>query len=194
MSRPRLTAVTGGIGSGKSVVSRVLRVMGYDVYDCDREARRLMDGDDAIKSRIASEISADAICADGSIDRQRLAAIVFADAAMLGRLNGMVHAAVRDDLAVWAARHVGGDRLFVETAILYQSGIDAMVDDVWEVDAPEDVRVERVMARNSCMRREVLDRIRAQRFTPAHRHPSVTVLVNDGREALLPQIAALLQA
>ena len=75
----RLIAIAGGIGSGKSVVSRILRAMGNKVYDCDTEARRLMDNDENIKCRIKECIAPEVILADRSIDRRRLAAIVFAD-------------------------------------------------------------------------------------------------------------------
>lgn len=85
-----LIAITGGIGSGKSVVSEVLRLKGYKVLDSDIHARRIMDADAGIKARIAGEICCEAIV-DGNIDRRRLAAAVFFDAGLLGRLNAIVH-------------------------------------------------------------------------------------------------------
>ena len=93
-------AICGGIGSGKSIVSRILTVLGFDVYDCDREAKRLMDADDAIKDAIAREIAGECIV-DGTIDRPRLAGIVFSDSVKLEALNAIVHAAVRRHLAAW---------------------------------------------------------------------------------------------
>ena len=81
---PLLIAVTGGIGSGKSVVCRVLRTLGYPVFDCDSEARAIMDSDRTIHGRLCSAISADVV-RDGVIDRRMLASIVFADAAKLDR-------------------------------------------------------------------------------------------------------------
>lgn len=193
-SRP-LIAITGGIGSGKSVVSKILRVLGYTVYDCDSRARFLMDGDPVIKRRIAAEVSAEAIVGD-SIDRQRLAAAVFADEALLERLNTIVHGAVRDDLKAYcAAASVGDSRspIFVETAILYQSGLDRMVDTVWEVTAPRDLRIERVITRSGLTAAQVEARITSQEsYRPQSLHPRVNLIVNDGFTPLLPQLESLL--
>lgn len=188
-----LTAITGGIGSGKSVVSRILAAMGFKVYDCDREAKRLMDVNAAIKTALCHEIHPDCVDSDGRIDRCRLSEIVFRDAAALERLNRIVHAAVRADLSEWCGQNSGQNRLFVETAILYQSGLDAMVDNVWAVEAPLDLRIERVMARNSLSREQVLARITSQdSYIPPTTHPSVISLINDGYYPILPQIEELL--
>lgn len=188
-----LIAIVGGIGSGKSVVSRIVSVMGYEVYDCDTRAKRLMDSSDDIKGRIRCEIHPGCV-ADGKIDRKHLAEIVFADEEALRRLNTIVHSAVREDLRCWVEQCGENNTVFVETAILYQSGLDKMVDAVWEIDAPLDLRIERVMARNSVSREEVLARISSQdSFVPTALHPSVTHIVNDNDQPILPQIERLLE-
>lgn len=185
----RLIAVAGGIGSGKSVVCRMLSAMGYDVYDCDSRAKSIMDHDERIKRVISEEICKEAL-ADGVIDRKRLADAVFADERLLAKLNETVHSAVREDIALWSEHR---DTAFVETAILYQSGLDAMVSQVWNVTAPETVRVERVMARNGCDMVSVRQRIRVQDgYVPDRIHPEVFEIVNDGISPLLPRIEELL--
>lgn len=191
----RVIAITGGIGSGKSVVSRIIRVLGYPVYDCDSEARRIMDNDPAISRRIAEEISSDTINADGSIDRRRLADIVFADRQALDCLNTIVHAAVRRHLQEWIdAMHTTMPLCFVETAIPYQSHIDTMVDEIWEVDAPEEIRIARVMNRNGISRTEVEHRIASQRHVPDRIHPRTRHIDNSPSTPLLPQLLKLLPA
>lgn len=188
-----LVAIAGGIGCGKSVVSRIVETLGHEVYDCDRRAAAIMDEDAGLRRMIAEKVHPGSLAADGSIDRKRLSEIVFGDYEALQRLNAIVHAAVRDDLALWASRR-SGKLLFVETAILYQSGIDRMVDAVWQVDAPVDLRIERVMARNGVSREEVMARMASQdRYVADRIHPSTFLIVNDGVEALLPQIEALLK-
>lgn len=188
----RLIAIAGGIGSGKSIVSQILRVMRFKVYDCDTEARALMDHDEEIKSRIGRMIAADVILADRTIDRRRLAEIVFADEMMLATINGIVHEAVREDIMRWKQANAGERLLWVESAIIYESGIDRMVDEVWEVTAPVDLRVERVMARNSMSRDQVMERIEAQSRTDFEPHPCLKTIVNDGIDPVLPQVLRLL--
>lgn len=192
MTLPRLTAITGGIGAGKSVVSRALRVMGYEVFDCDSEAKLIMDSDDAIKLRLISDISPAAVLSDGTIDRRHISSIVFSDPVKLAALNAIVHEAVRRRISDWQQEPHRSGRLFVETAILYQSGLDAMVDDVWEVIAPQEIRILRVIARNNCDRQTVIDRIKSQTFLPDKPHPAVHLIDNDGFEPIIPQILALL--
>lgn len=188
MKRPVIIAVTGGIGSGKSVVSRILRSMGYPVYDCDSRARYLQDADPEMRRRIASEITSDALNADGSLNRQALARCVFADADKLSALNRIVHAAVAEDLVaqIEAETIRGAELIFVETAILYESGFDRFVDEIWEVSAPEELRVARVMARNNISAEEVRARIAAQ--APAAVNSNHHIIINDGETPLLPQI------
>lgn len=187
-----LIAVTGGIGAGKSVVSHILRAMGYEVYDTDCEAKRLMDESDDIKRRLCSEISSLAVGSDGAINRSHIASVVFADAQKLEALNAIVHGAVREDIRRWRALPHRHDIIFVETAILYQSELDRIVDEVWDVIAPEELRIERVMARNNCERAAVAARIASQNFIPAIPHHTVHSITNDNFTPLLPQILRLI--
>ncbi len=184
----RLIAITGGIGAGKSVVSHALRVMGYPVYDTDSAARRLMDADRAMRRRIAAEITSDALNPDGSLNRPALAAVVFANPEKLLRLNEIVHGAVRSDFLAWVEA-TPCQVLFVETAILYESRFDALVGEVWEVSAPDALRIERVKKRSGLTADEIRRRIDAQ---CAESRPSHRVIVNDDLTPVIPQILTLL--
>lgn len=191
MSSTRLIAITGGIGSGKSVISDILRAMGHKVYDCDTRAKALMDTDESIKDDLINLISIDAVRSDRTIDRKLLSEIVFNDPDALSRLNSIVHKAVRADLRRW--RDTSSDKtVWVETAILYASRLDREVDEVWEVTAPTELRVQRVMKRNSMSREQVLARISSQSTTAAQLHPLTKSIVNDGVEPVLPQLLSLL--
>ncbi len=191
MSSTRLIAITGGIGSGKSVISDILRAMGHKVYDCDTRAKALMDTDESIKDDLINLISIDAVRSDRTIDRKLLSEIVFNDPDALSRLNSIVHKAVRADLRRW--RDTSSDKtVWVETAILYASRLDREVDEVWEVTAPTELRVQRVMKRNSMSREQVLARISSQSTTAAQLHPLTKTIVNDGVEPVLPQLLSLL--
>lgn len=191
MSSTRLIAITGGIGSGKSIISDILRAMGHKVYDCDTRAKALMDTDESIKNDLIDLISIDAVRNDRTIDHKLLSEIVFNDPDALSRLNSIVHKAVRADLRRW--RDTSSDKtVWVETAILYASRLDREVDEVWEVTAPTELRVQRVMKRNSMSREQVLARISSQSTTAAQLHPLTKAIVNDGVEPVLPQILSLL--
>lgn len=188
----RLIAITGGIGAGKSVVSRCLVAMGYEVYDCDSRAKRIME-DERILLAIEREIAPR--CVDfetGTINRSLLADVVFNDSEALQKLNGLVHSAVRDDISIWA-RYLPVAVGFVETAILYQSELDKMVEQVWEVKAPRAKRLSRVMQRNNLSSVDVQARIDSQdSFQPDVLHPKVYPILNDDVTPILPQILSLI--
>lgn len=194
-SGTRLTAVAGGIGTGKSVISGTLRAMGYQVYDCDSRAKAIMESSDEIRHRIAAEVSADAVDETGAVNRKRLSEIVFADDEALKRLNSIVHKAVLDDIERWRLAldsEIG--RAWVESAIIYESGIDQIVDCVWQVEAPVELRIERVMRRNGLPAEAVRQRIEAQSVPHGKSlHKNVHQIINDGVEPVLPQLLALLE-
>lgn len=183
-------AITGGIGSGKSVVARILNAMGYECFDCDLEAKLIMDSSQEIMRLLTSDIHPKAV-ENGRINRKIISETVFADADKLNRLNAIVHGAVKDEIKRRVAMSTSNP-YFIETAILYESGIDRMVDEVWVVDADTDTRIERVMSRNALSREEVMARINSQNLTHDRVHPIVKVIHNNDSDALLPQIHALL--
>lgn len=187
-----LIAVTGGIGSGKSVVCRILRTLGYSVLDTDSEAKAIMDADRDIHARLNSEIAAE-IVRDGVIDRRRLAEIVFADAEKLAILNSIVHAAVRRRIEEWA-ESASSSPAFIETALLFQSGLNEMVDAELRITAPEEIRIRRVMERNNLTRDKIEARIASQVYipTPNATIPPLTEVKNDGITPVLPQVERFL--
>ena len=177
----KIIAITGGIGSGKSVVSHVLRIMGFAVYDCDSRAKCLMQEDSDLKKRLSVAFSDGVVC-----DRRKLASIVFSSPDLLSLLNSIVHPAVRADLIYWAQGKEG--LVFVETAILKESGMIDMIDEIWIVDAPKGLRIERVMARNNMSREDVEKRINSQSRDIYFDNKSVKMIINDGYHSLLAQI------
>ena len=183
-------AIIGGIGSGKSVVSRLLSLMGYPVYDCDSNAKRLMDESEDIHRGLVDIFGPPAVTPEG-INRAYIASIAFKDAEKLSKLNSLVHPAVLHDFDRWAQQN--GEIVFVETAILSESGMSKSVDAVWSVEAPLECRVERVMVRNAMSREDVMRRISSQTTTIPDEITSVTHLINDDSHALIPQIVAAIQ-
>lgn len=184
-------AITGGIGSGKTVVSGILSAMGYLVYDCDSNARALMDDNDSIKRDIASCISPSVIV-DSHIDRRKLAEIVFNDCNALNCLNNIVHSTVREHFLSFRTCHRGV--IFFETAILIESGFDSLADIIWQVTAPHELRIERVMKRSGLTRAETEARMATQSsMLKDNCSQPVEDIVNDGVRSLLQQVTKLLQ-
>ena len=189
----RLIAITGGIGSGKSVVSRLVNVMGYEVYDCDSRARLLMTEDSMVRQQLVEAFGKDTYLDDGSLNRAHLSAIAFSDPSVLTRLNAIVHPATATDMISWADEQAdaGATAAFVETALLRTAGLDRVVDEVWHVTAPDQVRIDRVMARSGLTADQVRERMASQRDEEAPLDGE-QVLVNDNVTALLPQVIRLL--
>lgn len=187
----RRVIITGGIGSGKSMVSQMLRVMGYPVYDCDSQAMRLINEDAQLRHEIIALLGPQAYDQQGNYNRSWVSGQVFAHRDLLQRLNGCVHPAVARDIEQWAQRH-NSTLVFVETALLRQSGLIVTADAVWRVTAPESLRVSRVMQRSALTEQEVMQRIVAQQQREAP-YPDEHIIVNDERRPLLPQIIDLIK-
>lgn len=183
----RIIAITGGIGSGKSVVCHALSALGYPIYDCDSNAKRLMDSDSLMKQRIAMEVTPNALNSDGTLNRTAISEVVFTDPEKLNALNSIVHGAVRTDFRLWADSSTS-EIVFVETAILYESGFNELVNEIWEVTAPLEVRIDRVRKRNGLSREEILRRISNQQAATNKSH---RIIINDDKTEILPQILLL---
>lgn len=186
----RRIAITGGIGSGKSVVSSVLKVMGFQVYDCDYEAKRIMNSSKMLQSELCKEFGKDAVIGE-DINKAYISNIVFNDKEALKKLNSIVHPYVFNDFDEWSKSI---DISFVETAILIESGMDKLVDDIWVVDAPEDIRVKRVMKRNGIAAEDVYARIKSQNKVVSYiPGKEVSIILNDDRTSILSQVSSFVK-
>lgn len=185
----KIIGITGGIGSGKSVVSRILRCLDYYVYDCDIQAKIIMDNSDEIKNKLCEYISKEAV-KNGNINRLLISKIVFEDKNKLAKLNEIVHQSVLSDIKEKSANY---EYFFFETAILYQSGFDKICNSVWEVTAPLETRIKRVMDRNAFQRKQVIDRINSQSCTTNTPHKNVVQILNDDLNPILPAILSILK-
>ena len=152
--------ITGGIGSGKSTVCRILAERGVAVYDADSRAKELMSSSEALRRALIDAFGAECFGAEG-LNRAYLADRVFNDAEQLRLLNSLVHPAVIADFEAWAEVQEGNYVLF-ESAILFEAKLDDRVDATVAVMAPEELRVERVMGRDGATREQVMARIKNQ--------------------------------
>lgn len=192
--------LTGGIGCGKSVVSQLLKVMGYSVYDCDREAKSLMTRDTQLVHELTEAFGSDTYLPDGSLNKPYLASTIFTDADNLLRMNSLVHPAVGRDirrlLSVLQTSHQTRHTLFVETAIYYESGFSRQIeaDQVWCIASPMEVRIARAMRRDNCTRQKIVDRINSQMTQEEKIERADAVIWNDDTHSLIEQIHQLLSS
>ena len=155
--------ITGGIGSGKSYVSNLLRQkFGIPVYDCDKEAKRLTAEDEEIRQRLIALVGPE-VFAGGGLNKQLLADYLFADVEHASAVNAIIHPIVLLDFEKWAADNGQQTTVGLESAILYESGFNASVDYVLFVDAPEDVRLRRAMLRDNASEAQIRARMKMQR-------------------------------
>lgn len=187
----KLIAITGGIGSGKSIISQILTTIGYEVYDCDTNAKLLMNQNQEIKNILKSHFGNNVISEQGEIDRKYLADIVFNNKEKLKKLDQIVHPFVIEDVLNWKNIHDKYSIIFIETAILYQSGLDKIVDEVWNVQSPLETQIMRVINRNNISRDEVISRIESQKHQIKH-HTNTRTIINDGIKPILPIILSIL--
>ena len=152
--------ITGGIGSGKSTVCRMLAERGVAHYEADSRAKELMASSEAVRKALIENFGAETFTAEG-LNRAYLAERVFNDAEQLRLLNSIVHPAVIADFEAWAEAQEGHYVIF-ESAILFEAGLEERVDAVVTVMAPEAVRVERVMKRDGASMEQVVARIKNQ--------------------------------
>ena len=181
--------VTGGIGSGKSLVCRILSILGVPVFHADEEAKRLLVEPGAVRSQVEQAFGKDAY-PHGELDRAKLAKVVFNDADARARLNAIVHPAVRERFRSWAAEQKAA-YVVMEAALLVETGGAKHLDHLVVVSAPQELRVQRVMERDGVSAEQVNARISAQAPEADLLAAAGSVIVNDGSQLLLPQVLAL---
>lgn len=152
--------ITGGIGSGKSTVCAMLEEMGVAVYNSDARAKVLMTTSATLREAIVARFGAECYTSEG-LNRGYLAERVFGDAAELAALNSLVHPAVMNDFETWAESQQGS-YVVLESAILFEAGLEQRVDVAVAVLSPEELRIERAMARDGATREQVVARIGRQ--------------------------------
>ncbi len=179
--------VTGGIGSGKSYVCALLGEKGYPVYQCDEQAKRLMVEDSVLVGGLKDLIGENAYLEDGSLNKKAVAAFLFSEADNARRVNELVHPRVKDDFLHWVTQQTAAV-VFMESAILFESGFDALVDTTMMVYAPLDVRIRRVMQRDSISEESAMKRVEAQMDDQEKLLKSDLLVINDGVSDLESQV------
>ena len=139
-----IVGITGGIGSGKSIVCTIFNKLGIPVYNADESAKNAYEKYPELISRIRDEISAEAIDKNGKVIRKVLAEIIFADQSKLDLLNAMVHPVVAFDFENWMETHRGFPYIIKEAAILFESNTAQQCNKIITVVSPLELRVSRL--------------------------------------------------
>ncbi|WP_080904478.1 dephospho-CoA kinase [Parabacteroides sp. Marseille-P3160] len=190
LPRNKRIGITGGIGSGKSVLASLLEVYGIPVYIADVESKRLTNESPIIREGL-TDLFGESLYTDAGLDKRKLASFIFTQPDNLKKVNAIIHPVVGDHFRRW----VDGQETpycAMESAILFESGFDRCVDTTLMVYAPLELRIARVQERDQFSREEILKRIRNQLSDEIKKERADYVIYNDGHRALIPQVEAFL--
>ncbi len=185
----KVIGLTGNIGSGKSMVSKIFTIIGIPVYHADAESKKLLLRD-GVKDSL-HEIFGDVFDEAGQVNRKKIAALVFSDAALLARLNGLLHPLVREDFHQWLKVQQGKKYVIQEAAIIFESGFAKEFDKIIHVACPLETAIERVMLRDHVTREEVIRRSSSQMAEKEKAARADFIILNDGLHRVIPQVLSL---
>ena len=178
--------LTGGIGSGKTYVSRVFESLGVPVFNTDNEAKKLLSNSEQLVQSLKDEFGND-IYDDYSLNNKKLASIVFSDSEKLGKLNSLVHPLVKQQFLDWQEVQKSS-YVIKESAILFESKSDKGLDAIICVTCPINLRIDRIKSRDGLSYFEIKNRIKNQISEEEKVNLSDHVIVNDEKDLLLTQI------
>jgi dephospho-CoA kinase len=181
--------LTGGIGSGKTTVAQIFEVLGIPVYYADQAAKELMNRDPNLKKKLLTSFGPE-VYKEGMLDRAYLSELVFADEEKLALLNSIVHPATMQDAERWM-QNQNAVYAIKEAALIFEAGLESYFDYVIGVTAPELLRLDRVMKRDQTGSENVLQRMAQQLDEKEKINRCDFVIMNDGIQAVLPQVLAI---
>jgi dephospho-CoA kinase len=184
--------VTGGIGSGKSVVCEIFRLQGIPVYDADREAKKLNDTSPVIRAQIIRHFGEE-LYRDGKLDRKAFASRIFQDEHKLALANAIIHPELANHFLKWRGRQQHQPMVVIDAALLIEAGFNKWVDKVVTVYAPKEVRLQRTIARDRLSADQVEARMSHQLPEEEKIKHSDFIIYNDNRHSLILQVSDLIQ-
>jgi len=179
--------ITGSIGSGKTTVANIFKAIGIPVYNADEKAKELY-AEETVKTLLLKNFGETIFDSDKNINKEILASIVFNNPDALKKINSIIHPLVMENFHNWNKQQSSNSYVIFESAIIFESGLDKKFDKIISVSAPEDLRIKRVMKRDSVNSDKVLQRIKNQWSNEAKVKLSDFVIINDERQLLIPQI------
>jgi len=192
MKLPLQIGITGGIGSGKSLVCKIFSVLGVPIYDADSRAKILMTTDGILVEQIKKEFGSLSYNSEGVLNRKFLSATVFSQPDKLEKLNALVHPRVAADFNKWVEKHSASPYVLKEAALLFESGSYRTLDKIILVTAPEAMRIERVLARDTQRTQAEIENIIKNQFSEIEKERKTNFIIrNDEQELIVPQVLKL---
>ncbi len=179
--------ITGGIGSGKTTICKIFRLLGIPVFEADIVAKQLLISRPEIRTGLIRLFGEGVYMQDGAVDRKKLANIIFNDDIHLEKMNKLVHPFVREEFYKWAGEQ-NSSYIIHEAAILFESGFYKMMDYTILVSAPEKQRIERVMKRDGVPEKQVRERMGRQWTDGEKRKLASIEIINDNKRLIIPDI------
>ena len=186
--------VTGPIGGGKSFVCRMLQRCGVPVYDCDGRAKEVYVRHPGLLDRMETDLGMSLRTEDGALDRAKLAQRIFSDPQARRRVNALVHPLVVQDMDEWQNGQSAPLVAFESALFLSpEAGASRPFDAVWYVDAPQEVRLQRILGRDACTTQQAQARVDAQALSPDDPRVDLVLHNDSGETALARQVADALR-
>ena len=179
--------ITGGIGSGKSTICRMFKILGVPVFEADLVAKQLLLTNIEIRNELIRLFGEGVYLEDGAVNRKKLAEIIFNDDVQLAKMNALVHPAVRNEFHEWVKQQ-NSSYVIHEAAILFESGFYKLMDFTILVSAPEEERIWRIVKRDDISEKQVKERL-AKQWTDAEKRKLADYEIkNDNVNPVLPEI------
>lgn len=187
--------ITGGIGSGKTYICKLLELMNFSVFYSDTEAKKIQNTNEYVRIKFTELFGEEAYTEEG-LNRKYIAEIIFGNPDAKKQLEEIIHPKVAEAFATWCEEKSSTDEkiVFIESAILYESGFDKMVDKVIMVYADDDVRIERSMRRDKADRKAIEDRIKNQGSDKDKCKKADFVIYNNPNDLINKQIFEIIKA
>ena len=188
----RKIAVTGGIGCGKSYVCRTIETLGYPVFYCDDEAKRIIRNDPEVQQALKQLVGNEVYDPDGKLVKPVLAAYLCKGKEYAAQVDAIVHPRVGAAFQEWSIRQTT-DTVFMECALLFEAHFERYVDEVIHVAVDEDIRLQRVMTRDHVSREKALEWMRLQLPEAEKARRADHIVHNNGSEEIPPQMEQILK-
>lgn len=182
-----IVGLTGNIGSGKTTIATIFKILGIEVYNSDQAGHRILNDSTTIP-QLVTLLGEEILDSNKKPIRSKIAAKVFNNNNLLEQLNAIIHPLVQADFKRWTEERIDSPFIIKESAILFEAGIDTTCDSTIVVTAPDTLRIERVLKRDHLTEAEIKSRISKQWAEEKKISLASYIIKNDGESFVIPQV------